>query len=88
LMSFTPGLMKLATGNGAQERMTPEMLVQARNVWMEWRDFGSPALRATMQSELTRLNNLTVFNNMTFEQWFQSLTVGTASPQIFRDGFE
>ncbi len=88
LMSFTPGLLQLVRGNGAQERMSPEMLVEARNVWMEWRDRGSPALRATMQSELTRLNNLTVFNDMTFDQWFQSLTVGNAGPQIFRSGFE
>lgn len=88
LMEFRPGLEALVAGTGAQERMSPAMLLQARSVWLDWRNNGTPALRATMQNELTRLNNLTVFDNMTFEQWFESLSVGTAGDRVFANGFE
>lgn len=88
LADFTPGLSALIEGNGEQFRMTPTMLQQARRVWEGWRDRGSPALRATMISELARLQNLSVYNNLSFDAWFAGLTVGSAGPQIFRDGFD
>jgi hypothetical protein len=88
LADFTPGLLALVQGNGSQHRMTPAMLLQARGVWEGWRDRGSPALRATMVSELARLQNLTVYNNLSFDAWFAGLSVGSASPRIFRDGFD
>lgn len=88
LADFAPGLTALTQGNGSQYRMTPGMLQQARGVWEGWRDRGSPALRATMVSELARLQNLTVYNNLSFDAWFASLSVGSASPRIFGDGFD
>lgn len=88
LADFRQGLAAFAAGQGSQVRMTPEMLVQARRVFEGWRDRGSPGLRAVAQAELTRLQNLTVFNDLTFDQWFAALTVGTSGATVFRDGFE
>ncbi|MBK8283819.1 MAG: hypothetical protein IPK97_02485 [Ahniella sp.] len=88
LADFRQGLAAFVAGQGDQVRMTPEMLIQARRVFEGWRDRGSPALRAAAQAELTRLQNLTVFNDLTFDEWFAALTVGTSGATVFRDGFE
>ncbi len=85
---FTPGLVAFVAGTGGAHRMDAAMLAQAREVWTGWRDRGSPALRAAMVSELARLNQLSVFEGMTFDEWFASLQVGTALDRVFADGME
>jgi hypothetical protein len=86
--SFAPALRALVEGRGDEYRFTPELVAQARAVWEGWAAAGSPALRADIESELQRLDQLDVFAGMTFDQWFAALSVGTAGTMGFADGFE
>jgi len=89
-LSFRPGLTALVEGRGGEYRMTPQLLTQARTVWQGWALAGSPALRADIENELSRLNDLNAFEGLTFDEWFAALSVGSAGAEegVFSDGFE
>jgi hypothetical protein len=82
---FMPVLDAFVGGRGAQVVMTAPMLERARAVWQQWADQGSPALRATIEGELARTDDLRDFIGMTADQWFASLP---GDPPLFADGFE
>lgn len=88
LSDLMPGLVAFANGDGSALRLRTPILQSARAVWQDWALWGSPELRVAVNAELARTNNLGTFTNMNFEQWFGSLTVGTATDVIHRAGFE
>jgi hypothetical protein len=88
LGDFLPGLAAFVVGEGSAHRMDADMIAAAREVWIGWRDRGSPALRATVTAELARTNQLAQFQGMTFDEWFAALQPGTADGRLFSNGFE
>lgn len=87
LADFAPGLQAFVNGAGFQHQLTPRMLAQARGVFEQWASSGSAELRAAANLELTRLNGFRDFEGLTFDQWFDALSVADASA-LFGDGFE
>jgi hypothetical protein len=87
LADFAPGLQAFVNGAGFQHRLTPRMLAQARGVFEQWASSGSAELRAAANLELTRLDGFRDFEGLTFDQWFDALSVADASA-LFGDGFE
>jgi hypothetical protein len=86
--NFVPALTRFVDGDGSQVIFTPELIAQAREVMEYWRDHGSPSLRAAVIDELDRLDDLSVFSGLSFAQWFDALSVGTAGDVVFADDFE
>lgn len=82
---FLPGLLGFAEGTGDQWRMSADMLRRAERVWRHYAEQGSPGLRATIEAELARTNNLQSFAGGTFDDWFANLP---GEPALFGDGFE
>lgn len=82
---FLPGLIAFVEGDGSQVRMSSEMLEAAAEIWRHFADHGSPALRAAIEAELDRTDDLQHFADMSFEQWFAALP---SEPSLFADGFE
>jgi hypothetical protein len=90
LSDLLPGMTALVQSPtlGGQYRFKPELIDNARAVLQGWADAGSPALAAAVNNELSRTNNFGQFTGMTFTEWFGALSVGTATQQVFADGFE
>jgi hypothetical protein len=82
---FMPVLAAFADGRGGSVVMTAPMLERARAFWQRWSDAGSPALRATIETELARTDGLRDFIGLTADQWFAALP---GAPPLFADGFE
>jgi hypothetical protein len=74
-----------ADGRGSQWRMSADMLRRAARVWRHYADHGSPALRATIETELARTGDLQAFAGGTFDDWFANLP---GEPPLFADGYE
>ena len=88
LSDFAPGLQAFVNGAGFQHQLTPRMLAQARGVFEQWSSSGSAELRAAASLELARLDGFRDFEGMTFDQWFDALSVAGGNATLFGDGFE
>lgn len=82
---FAPGLEAFVDGRGDAVIMSAAMLEQARAVWQDYADRGSPALRAAIAAELQATGQLQDFAGGSFEQWFANLP---GAPVLHSDGFE
>lgn len=90
LADLTPGMYALLQSPAAGQayRFQPELIANARAVWQGWASNGSPALASAVNNELARTNQLNQFTDMTFTQWFNALSTGNATRDLFADGFE
>jgi len=78
LQNFLPGLEALVTGQGGNMLVTQEMVEDALDIWQRVAAVASPTLAATINTELTRYNNLQDFVGLTFAEWLAAL--GAAAP--------
>jgi hypothetical protein len=70
LQNFLPGLEALVQGRGNDLIVTQEMVDDALDIWQRTAAAASPALAATINTELARYDNLQDFVGLTFAEWF------------------
>ncbi len=90
LADLMPGMTALveSPAQGGLYKLTPDLIGNARFVVQGWRDNGSPALRTAVDNEFARTAFFNEFNEMTFTEWFNAISVGNATQNLFNDGFE
>jgi hypothetical protein len=73
----------LLTGRGDEHIVTQAMVDDALHVWQQLAAAGSPALAATINTELAQYNNLQDFVGLTFDQWAIAIGVNPPTSQTY-----